>query len=521
MMTMLQPQSSPSPLRSRPRRIRLWLPAAVLLLLLLAVGGALASSPNARVAPDSYEGVAVNGSQASALVGADVNDLFVYVYHAATTTWTIIPFQVDEVDASGYYTTTDQIPTFDANDEIAFMVSDLGDQAPPWAWLLTSDRLTLPRVEVKVADPANPANAAYAYIVRSQDALALAPADYVAYSTVDKTFDTSDYLAGLSPLAPGSSGWHPGLEKLRIKKYTPTPQDILDRTHIRIGIRPRILGICFPAQYLCEDGLAQYLPPDFDLEPTKDGAVRIVGGGPMTPTLFYRSSLYVSSSLDLSALASDPNVCSITYMRVTFDLRDPNQSAFAPATYYDSAGSTDPVNGSPPGAAITGAPRSWVQYSGSQGSVVILDSLTSTGGTRAHYYRDNSTSGTCTEGADPGSSGSYGESGTEITNPTGMLGIVFAGVIQPPAAGPIGAPIRSNLDNPLQKTASTQYLCSVADLDGNHQVNVTGDIVPAANAWSCSSGDACYVAAADTNHDGTVDIDDVQLVSACFGWALP
>ena len=64
-------------------------------------------------------------------------------------------------------------------------------------------------------------------------------------------------------------------------------------------------------------------------------------------------------------------------------------------------------------------------------------------------------------------------------------------------------------------------MCSVADIDGNHHVDVTGDIVPAANAWSCSSGDACYVAAADTNHDGTVDIDDVQLVSACFGWALP
>ena len=237
-------QSSPpqAPVRAQPRRAWLWLPAAVLVLLLLAFGSALASTPNARVAPDSYEGVAVNGSQAGTLIGADVNDLFVYVYHAATTTWTIIPFQVDEVDASGYYTTTDQIPTFDANDEIAFMVGDLGDQAPAWAWLTTSDRLTLPRVEVKVADPANPANAAYAYIVRSQDALALAPAEYVAYSAVDKTFDTPNFLAGLSPLAPGSSGWHPGLEKLRIKNYTPTPQDILDRTHIRIGIRPRVLG---------------------------------------------------------------------------------------------------------------------------------------------------------------------------------------------------------------------------------------------------------------------------------------
>lgn len=152
---------------------------------------------------------------------------------------------------------------------------------------------------------------------------------------------------------------------------------------------------------------------------------------------------------------------------------------------------------------------------------MVLDSLTAAGGAAAHYYRDNSSAGSCTEGADPGSSGSYGESGTEITNPTGLLSIVFSGVIQPPAAGPIGAPIRSNLDNPLQETASAQYLCSVADLDGNHVVDVIGDIGPAAAAWSCQSGDACYLPAADTNQDGAVDIDDVQLVSACFGWALP
>lgn len=497
------------------------LAALLAILLLLTFGHALANAPAVRVGPDSYEAVAVSGSQVSAHIGADVNDLFVYAYHAATETWSIVPFQVDEVDASGYYTMSDEIPTFDANDEIAFMVADLGDQAPAWAWLTTSDRLTQPRIEVKVADPASPANAAFAYIVRSQDALTLAPADYVAWVAADKSFDSPAYLAGLSPLAPGSSGWHPGLEKLRIKNYTPSPQDILDRTHLRIGIKPRFLGFCLPTQYLCEEDLAQYLPPDFDLTPTKDGAVRVVGGGPLTPTLIYRDSLYVSSSLDLAALASDPNVCSIAYMRVTFDLRDPNLSAFAPAAYYDAAGSTDAINGVAPGTAIGGAPRSWVQYSGSQGSIVVLDSLTSSGGAAAHYYRDSSSAGNCTEGADPGSSGSYGESGTEITNPTGLLNIVFAGVIQPPAGGPIGAPIRSNLDNPLQKTTSAQYLCSLADLNGDQQVNLLGDVTPAAGAWSCQEGDACYLAVADLNQDGQVDIDDVQLVSACFGAALP
>ncbi len=497
--------------------------AATVPLLLLAVGWSLAAAaPNTdRIEPGSWEPVNLSGSQLTTLLGADTGDLFVYSYQSTSQAWQSIPFQIDQVDAAGNYTTTDEIPAFDSNDELVVMVRDLGSQAPPAAWLGLSDRMSQPRVAIKVADPLNPTDEGWVYVFRTQDSLVVTTTDYINYNAFNHSFDSPAYNAGLSPLNPGATGWHPGLDSLQIKNYVPTPTDILDRTHIRIGIRPRVLGFCLPAQYLCETGLAQYLPPDFDLQPTLDGPVRVSGGSPITPSHIYRDSLYVQSGLDLTALASDPNICQVSYIHVTFDLRNPAASGYTGATYYDSAGSTDVIDGVP--ASITGAPRSWTQYSGSQGSIVTLNNLSAGGGTATHYYRDNSATGNCTDGdpAQTGTVGSYGEAGTVIQNPTGILRITLGGVILPPAAGPVGQTPRSYLDNPLQKTTQTQYFCSAMDLNQDNQVDVAGDIGPAAGAWSCATGQPCYLPAADVDQNGAIDVVDVQTISSCFGWVHP
>lgn len=497
--------------------------AAAMPLLLLAVGWSLAAAaPDTdRIEPGSWEPVSLTGTQLTSLLGADPGDLFAYAYQPSNQTWQSIPFQIDQVDAAGFYTTTDEIPAFDSNDELVLMVRDLGGPAPPVAWLSLSDRATQPRVAVKVADPLNPSDEGWVYVFRTQDSLVMTTTDYINFNAFNHSFDSPTYNAGLSPLNPGATGWHPGLDSLQIKNHVPTPTDILDRTHIRIGIRARFLGFCLPATYLCETGLAQYLPPDFDLQPTLDGAVRVTGGSPITPSHIYRDSLYVQSSLDLDALTADPNICEVTYMHVTFDLRNPTASGYTGATYYDSAGSTDVVDGVP--ASITGAPRSWTQYSGNQGTIVTLNNLAAGGGTATHYYRDNSTTGNCTDGdaGQTGTVGSYGEAGTVIQNPTGILGITLGGVILPPAASPIGQTPRSYLDNPLQKTAQAQYFCSAMDINHDNQVDVMGDIGPAAAAWSCMTGQPCYLPAADVDQNGLVDVVDVQTVSSCFGWVHP
>lgn len=495
--------------------------AIPLFLLLLGWSVAVAAPSTDRIDPGSWEPVTLTGSQLTGLLGADPGDLFVYAYQPTNQAWQSIPFQIDQVDASGNYTTTDEIPTFDSNDELVLMVRDLGGPAPPAAWLSLTDRTSQPRVAVKVTDPLNPSDEGWVYVFRTQDSLVITTTDYINFNALNHSFDSPAYSAGLSPLNPGATGWHPGLDSLLIKNHVPTPTDILDRTHIRIGIRPRVLGFCLPAQYLCETGLGQYLPPDFDLQPTIDGPVRITGGSPITPTHVYRDSLHVQAGLDLNVLTSDPNVCDVTYMHATFDLRNPTASGYLGAQYYDSAGSTDVIDGVP--ASITGAPRSWTQYSGNQGTIVALNNLTAGGGVPSHYYRDNSATGNCTDG-DPnqtGTVGSYGESGTLIQNPTGILRITLGGVILPPANGPVGQTARSYLDNPVHKTLQTQYFCSAMDLNHDNQVDVANDIGPAASVWGCTTAQPCYLPAADVDQNGVIDVVDVQTVSSCFGWMLP
>ncbi|QLQ07395.1 MAG: hypothetical protein HZY76_16180 [Anaerolineae bacterium] len=167
-------------------------------------------------------------------------DLFAYAYQPTNQTWQSIPFQIDQVDASGNYTVTDEIPTFDSNDEPVLMVRDLGGPAPPAAWLSLTDRTSQPRVAVKVTDPLNPSDEGWVYVFRTQDSLVITTTDYINFNALNHSFDSPAYSAGLSPLNPGATGWHPGLDSLLIKNHVPTPTDILDRTHIRIGIRPRV-----------------------------------------------------------------------------------------------------------------------------------------------------------------------------------------------------------------------------------------------------------------------------------------
>ena len=65
----------------------------------------------------------VSGSQLPAFAGVVLDELFVYAYDG--TTWSEVPFQIDEVDASGEFTTTEDA-LLDGNDELVFMVADAG-----------------------------------------------------------------------------------------------------------------------------------------------------------------------------------------------------------------------------------------------------------------------------------------------------------------------------------------------------------------------------------------------------------
>ena len=99
--------------------------------------------------------------------------LFAYRSQQGGGTWERIPYQVDEKDSADFFGRTNGL--FDGFDQLVFMVRDMGDKAPPQAWLDDVESRSKPRVEIEVADPAHPARRAWVYLYVTSSITELPP----------------------------------------------------------------------------------------------------------------------------------------------------------------------------------------------------------------------------------------------------------------------------------------------------------------------------------------------------------
>ncbi len=137
----------------------------------------------------TYEPVVLLGDSIPGLIGKATDQIFGYAYDAGSGTWQQIPFQVDErqwvdfstkkLPASEYRYFEDEGNGFDGDDELAFMIEDLGDKAPFDSWVGGTDNT---RYEVKITDP-NDNSTGYLYIYTSATLSYTGPS-YVTYNRV-------------------------------------------------------------------------------------------------------------------------------------------------------------------------------------------------------------------------------------------------------------------------------------------------------------------------------------------------
>ncbi len=80
------------------------------------------------------------GDKMPSFGGVPLDRLFVYAY--AGGGWQQIPWQFDEV-ISGHITVTEDA-LLEADDQLVFMVSDTGDQAPAGSWIDNADSQQYP-----------------------------------------------------------------------------------------------------------------------------------------------------------------------------------------------------------------------------------------------------------------------------------------------------------------------------------------------------------------------------------------
>jgi hypothetical protein len=203
--------------------------------------------------------VSVKGDRFPGFDGAPINDLFMYALEGGN--WQQVPFQIDEIDASGVYTTGDGL--LDANDELVFMARDLGEEAAAGEWLGDADAQAHDRYQVRVANPLNPSEEGWVYLHRSAT---LSPAfdDYVDWDGGNSRIVASTYVVGYAPAS------HAGMETLELNG---TGVDVLDRTKFRVYVTCYIGGEPLEGSATEED-----LVGSWDIAPSVDGSVRVGGG---------------------------------------------------------------------------------------------------------------------------------------------------------------------------------------------------------------------------------------------------
>lgn len=374
-----------------------------------------------------WQPVVIDANSFPGLHGTPVEHLYLFAYRSHGGTWERIPFQIDEKDSTDFFTLPHN-RLFDGFDQLVFMVRDLGDEAPPEAWIDDVESRSHPRFAIEVADGADPAQRAWAYLYVTSAITTPAPSPYVhswnRAAPDSEWVETNSYAVGIAP-----SGL---IGDVRIK-----PEGGGSGVHLVDTQKLRIVG------YFRYQALAFYLgkggnPPgnerDFFRKATDStkvvvGPVRVIVrewvglvvfgwqlpvGFPLT-TYFYPYSVSFGGAIDSVNLPPDV-VIKLDLVRQSLDLT-PQASGMRFYNAYNPEGLL--VDGVPDTAVTTvEAPGlNWAMVTGEQGTIVTVTKVPRLGSQQGLYYWDNAAGGSADGtheyllGRDTGDGASYGDFG--------------------------------------------------------------------------------------------------------------
>ncbi len=161
-------------------------------LLLFVLTGLGIAETNKLYRERIYEPMVMKQSLLQEFYGVPVEEMYLYAWSDSTQSWRLMPFQVDEriIMANPYdpaksrffYACSDQAlddGLFDEDDELVFMIRDMGDQAPPKAWIDNAEAKSFnKRLEIRVYDPRSYEKSAFAYLFRSSTITESVPTPY-------------------------------------------------------------------------------------------------------------------------------------------------------------------------------------------------------------------------------------------------------------------------------------------------------------------------------------------------------
>lgn len=420
---------------------------ALILSLLLPFSSVLPGVIEERSLERNLEYVKLTGGHLPEFANVPVESIFVCVYKKGQG-WSQIPFQLDEVGPDGdLFTSDDEL--LDDNDEILFLVKDMGDRVSLNTWIEDEDSRAYPRYEITVIDPLDPAKKAWAYIYRSSTLTDTVTTDYISYNpsadmiiTPYYELDHDENAVPVELVIPTSGGGNGqdilDRQKTRVKghyyiDYTVNEQDNLQRTDIRhIDGRIRVIRrVWFDFRIrICFIGCFWITVTSFDLTTRYYPFCTVAGGGMGTLKSEWGISLIRQSS-DFNANAEGMVWYNPSNPRTTID-GDPD--------------AVDPT--------LTLLGLNWVLITGEPGSVVIIvDMPHMPNTTQRLYYWDRAAGGTGDGTPDTGDRRSYGDIGIIITgnNISGTFSFKSTTFYLPANQDSLmGATLASYVANPLQ-----------------------------------------------------------------------
>ncbi len=182
-----------------------------------------------------FDPIVVQGNLLEYLHAFDIKKLRLFAW-SAENRFEVIPFQVDERDPTGEYVFTGgrlagedyDKGLLDHNDELVFMASDTGRQAPEAIWVGKGHR----GVEIVVTDPVDTSKKGWVYFIYfCETPPPLSEKDYVHYHPEEDVVQTEYYRLGYREKTPLYS------DVSIPKEVGGSGEDFFDRIKVRINVK--------------------------------------------------------------------------------------------------------------------------------------------------------------------------------------------------------------------------------------------------------------------------------------------
>lgn len=420
-----------------------------ILFIVILLGNAVNSLSEVKLYHDRiYEPVVLRGDILAPFYDVSINEIFMYAYHDSTQTWIMMPFQIDEMEYGedpfspgayqDFYFIQDD-GRLDLRDELVFMVRDLGDRAPSYAWIPNEESKNEQRLEIMISDPNDPNDRAYGYLFRSTTITDEMPTPY------GFSFDPGNQIVGNNYYSVRLSKNNGLIEDIIIKPPFGSGVDIFDTQKLRfigvfdLGIITIGIGKNGTQAANERDNLYIYNENDVDnyhLWYTPKPVVRLIrevrqtirfGDFVMDETAFYVKTRFYPFSgtigggadLDPETLKKEFNMSEDIYLRLELLRQSWDFNAAAAGMHFFNRhnqnmlidGMADQVD-----RTIQTPIKEWTLTTGDQGSMFThVDFKDTTWQNVDLYFYDNKTGGqadeTFIEGGDTGDSVSYGDQG--------------------------------------------------------------------------------------------------------------